>query len=170
MRYMNITKIRQDFPALNQTINGMPPIYFDNGCMTLKPNQVINAMNEYYTKYPACHGRSTHKFAKIVTEKFEESREILKNFLNANSTKEILWTRNTSEGLNLISKTLDFKENDIIITTDIEHNSNLLPWQWVAKKYNTKHIPLESKEDVTFDLEKFQETMNNNVKLVSTVH
>ncbi|MCK5474860.1 MAG: aminotransferase class V-fold PLP-dependent enzyme [Candidatus Aenigmarchaeota archaeon] len=167
---MNLEKIRQDFPALNQMINGKPPIYFDNSCMTLKPIQVIDAMNEYYMKYPACHGRSTHKFAKSVTEKFEEARRKMRAFINADSEKEVLWTRNTTEGLNLIARTLDFKEGDTIITTDIEHNSNLLPWQWVAKNYGAKHIPLESNEDVTFNLERFQETMNKSVKLVSVVH
>ncbi len=167
---MDLEKIRLDFPALNQMINGKPPIYFDNSCMTLKPIQVIDAMNEYYTKYPACHGRSTHKFAKSVTEKFEEARRKMRSFINANSEKEVLWTRNTTEGLNLIARTLDFKEGDTIITTDIEHNSNLLPWQWAAKTYGAKHIPLESNEDVTFNLEMFQETMNKKVKLVSMVH
>ncbi|MCK4795726.1 MAG: aminotransferase class V-fold PLP-dependent enzyme, partial [Spirochaetes bacterium] len=123
---MNIQKIRSDFPALQKKWNGKYPIYFDNACMTLKPVQVISAMDEYYNEYPVCGGRSIHKMAKKVDEKVEEAREKMQKFLGADSNHEIVFTRNTSEGLNLVAYSLDFKKGDIVLTTDREHNSNLV--------------------------------------------
>ena len=169
---MNIQKIRADFPALQKKWNGKYPIYLDNACMTLKPVQVIRAMDEYYNEYPVCGGRSIHKMAKKVDEKVEEARVKMQKFLGAASNHEIVFTRNTSEGLNLISYSLDFKKGDIVLTTDREHNSNLVPWQVQAKRRGIKHHVIYSNPDNTFNLEKFEEELgkNKNVRLVSMVH
>ena len=126
---MDIQKIRLDFPVLQKKCNGKYPIYLDNACMTLKPAQVMDAMNEYYNEYPVCGGRSLHKMAKKVDEKVIEVREKFQGFLNAQRPEEVIFTRNTSEGLNLIANCLDLKKVDIVLTTDREHNSNLIPWQ-----------------------------------------
>ncbi|MEM7819877.1 MAG: aminotransferase class V-fold PLP-dependent enzyme [Candidatus Aenigmatarchaeota archaeon] len=165
---MNIEKIRDDFPALQQKLNGKPIIYFDNACMTLRPRQVIEVMNEYYEKYPGCAGRSIHKIGNIVTEKYNEAREIIAKFIGA-KTNEVIFTRNTTEGLNLIANSLDLKKGDIVITSDREHNSNLIPWQILSEK-GIKHVIIKSNNDMTFDIEGFEETMNKDVKLVSIVH
>jgi cysteine desulfurase/selenocysteine lyase len=167
---MDIQKIRLDFPALWKKWNGKYPIYFDNACMTLKPKQVMDAMNEYYNEYPVCGGRSIHKMAKKVDEKVTESREKFQKFLGAERHEEIIFTRNTTEGLNLVANALDFKKGDIVLTTDREHNSNLIPWQVQAQKREIKHIVVYSNPDNTFNLEQFEEIMNKNVKLVSMVH
>lgn len=168
---MNLQRIRDDFPALWKKWNGKYPIYFDNACMTLKPRQVINAMNEYYNEYPVCGGRSIHKMAKKVDEKVAEAREKFQKFLGASQPEEIIFTKNTTEGINLIANSFDFEKGDIVLTTDKEHNSNLVPWQVQAQKQGITHIVVYSKEDNTFDLEQFEEIMsNNNVKLVSMVH
>ena len=167
---MNITKIRKDFPPLQQKINNKPIIYFDNACMSLRPRQVITAMNEYYEQYPGCAGRSNHKFGKRVTEKYNEARRTIANFIGAKKSEEIIFTRNTTEGLNLIAYSLDLKKNDVVLTSDREHNSNLIPWQILSKSVGVSHKIIESKEDMTFDLERFENMMNKKVKLVSIVH
>ncbi|NJD52015.1 MAG: aminotransferase class V-fold PLP-dependent enzyme [Candidatus Methanoperedens sp.] len=169
---MDIQKIRRDFPALGKKWNGKYPIYFDNACMTLKPRPVIDAMNEYYTEYPVCGGRSIHKMAKKVDEKVTQSREKFRKFLGASCPEEIIFTRNTTEGLNLVANSMDFKNGDIVLTTDREHNSNLVPWQVQAHKRGIKHIIVHSNPDNTFDLEGFCGLFdkNKNVRLVSMVY
>ncbi len=169
---MDIQKIRLDFPSLWKKWNGKYPIYFDNACMTLKPKQVIDAMNEYYNEYPVCGGRSIHKMAKKVDEKVIEAREKFQKFLGAERHEEIIFTRNTTEGLNLVANSLELKKGDIVLTTDREHNSNLIPWQIQAHKKGIKHMVVYSNEDNTFNLPQFEEIMNKNknVKLVSMVH
>ena len=169
---MDIQKIRNDFPPLWKKWNGKYPIYLDNACMTLKPRSVIEAMNEYYNEYPVCGGRSLHRMAKRVDEKINEAREKFRKFLGAKSPDEMIFTRNTTEGLNLVSNSLEFKKGDIVLTTDREHNSNLVPWQVQAHKRGIKHLVVHSNPDNTFNLEKFEETLNKNknVRLVSMVH
>ena len=167
---MDIQKIRLDFPALWKKWNGKYPVYFDNACMTLKPRQVMDAMNEYYSDYPVCGGRSLHRMAKKVDEKVIESREKFQRFLGAKSPEEIVFTRNTTEGLNLVASSLELKSGDTVLTTDREHNSNLIPWQVAARNKGIKHMIVHSNPDNTFNLPEFEELLNRNVKLVSMVH
>src|ERR1035437_7287221 len=122
---LDIEKIRKDFSILNGKNNGLSPIYFDSACMSLKPNQVINAINDYYLNYPACAGRSSHKLGNIVTKKVKETRQRIAKFINANNENEIIFTRNTTEGINLFANSIGLKEGDIVLISDKEHNSNL---------------------------------------------
>jgi len=163
---MNIEKIRKDFPSLQQKINGKPIIYFDNACVTLRPRQVVEAMNEYYLKYPSCAGRTIHKFGKMVTEKCQEARKTVAKFIGAN-TEEIVFTKNTTEGINLVAHSFGLKKGDIVLTTDREHNSNLLPWQILSRNIGIRHEIVFSEEDMTFDLETFEKIINRRIKLVS---
>ncbi|MCZ7380489.1 MAG: aminotransferase class V-fold PLP-dependent enzyme [Candidatus Methanoperedens sp.] len=169
---MDIQKIRSDFPALWKKWNNKYPIYFDNACMTLKPKKVMDAMNEYYNEYPVCGGRSIHKMAKKVDEKVTEAREKFQKFLGASCPEEIIFTRNTTEGLNLVANSLEIDKGDIVLTTDREHNSNLIPWQIQARKRGIKHMVVYSNPDNTFNISQFEEIMskNKNVRLVSMVH
>lgn len=170
---MDVEKIRDDFPILQEKMNGKPIIYFDNACMALRPRQVVDAMNEYYYKYPGCAGRSIHKIGNKVTEKFEEARERMAKFINAKDHREVIWTRNTTEGMNLVAHSLDFKEGDVVITTDREHNSNLIPWQMLAKAKGIRHEIVFSNPDGTFNLEEFErkvEDVGDALKAVSVVH
>lgn len=166
---MNIEKIREDFPILKKKFNGKPFIYMDSACTTLKPRQVINAIVEYYEKFGACAGRSVHKLGKETTEKYEKCRETIAKFLRA-KPEEIVYTKNATEGLNLVIRSLGLKKGDAILTTDKEHNSALLPIQLLSERVGVKHEILFSKEDNTFDIEKFEDMMNSKVKLVSMVH
>jgi cysteine desulfurase/selenocysteine lyase len=169
---MDIQKIREDFPPLSRLREGKPPIYLDNAGMTLKPKPVINSMNEYYTRFPSTggHGRGAHWFAKETIETTEKAREKICNFINAETPSEIIWTKNTTEGINLLANSLNLKKGDVIIATDKEHNSNLVPWIQLKKKKGIGHIAINSKEDNSFDLELFEEKMNKNVKVVSVYH
>jgi len=164
---MNTAKIKSDFPILNKEIKGKQIVYFDNACMSLKPRQVVEAMNEYYYEFPACAGRSSHKLGEIVSRKIRESRAVVAQFINA-SDKEIVFTRNTTEGINLLANSFDFKEGDIVLTTDKEHNSNLVPWQVLSQKKGIKHQIIKSKEDGSFDLENYKQNISG-ARLVAMV-
>ena len=138
-----IEEIRKDFPALKNTRNGNPPIYLDNACTTLTPEPVIKSMNEYYTGYSGCGGRrSRHWFADETYIRIEGgnekeikgSRTIFKEFINARDKTEIIFTQNATHGINIVALGFNFRPGDMVLLTDIEHNSNLLPWQRLRKK------------------------------------
>ncbi|MBW2969533.1 cysteine desulfurase [Candidatus Woesearchaeota archaeon] len=154
---MNVKKLRDDFPVFQKKV-----VYFDNACMTFKPRQVIAALNSYYTEFPACGERSEHQLGKIVTEKVEEARRIVARFINA-APEEIIFTKNTTEAINLVAHGLDLKKDDVVLTTDKEHNSNLLPWR------RFKHEYVKSKADNTFDLDAFEKKVKG-AKLVAMGH
>ncbi len=162
---MNIERVRQDFLILDKEIKGKKIVYFDSSCVTLKPVQVVEKMNEYYNDFTACGGRSMHKFGKRVDEEVDNSRKILQKFFNAKRKNEIIFTKNTTEGINLVANSLDFKN---VLITDKEHNSNLLPWQLLKQKGINYKI-VKSNKDNTFNLEDFQDKIKG-VKLVSVVH
>ncbi|MFA6324771.1 MAG: cysteine desulfurase [Candidatus Paceibacterota bacterium] len=164
----DLNKTREEFKILNKE-NSENPIYFDSACMSLKPNQVVEAMNDYYYNFPACAGRSSHKLGDKVTEKIKETRDLIKKFINAKSEKEIIFTRNTTEGINLLSNGFSFQKGDVVLITDREHNSNLVPWLVLRDKIGIELRVLPSREDNTFDLEKYNE-MVKGVKLVSMVY
>jgi len=166
---MNVEKIRKDFPILEKKFKGKPIIYFDNACMSLRPHQVIEKMNEYYEEYSACAGRSVHKFGTRVTEEYEKARDMIAKHIGAKKPQEIVFTRNTTEGLNLVAKSLNLNKNDVVITSDREHNSNLIPWQMLKNK-GVVHKIVYSNADMTFNLENLKKMLNKQVKLVSIVH
>lgn len=167
---MNVNKIREDFPVLKREINGKPIIYFDNACQTLKPLQVINAMNQYYYEFSACGGRSAHRLGVEVTMRCDEAREKVQRFLNASSPREIVFTKNSTESINTVARGLELKEGDIVITTDKEHNSNFVPWQVLKREKGILHLIVKSNDDGTFNIESFEESMSKRVKLVSMSH
>ncbi len=181
---MDVNRIRDDFPCLNQERNGKCPIYMDNACMTLKPSFVINKMNSYYNEFPACggHGRSAHWFAKRVQEATYDARDKIRSFINARNPslydeeeiKEIIWTRNTTEGINLIANSYPFSEGDEVLITDHEHNSNLIPWLHRVNQENLRNKIkvriVESNEEQLFDIDTYQEKITKKVKLISMVH
>ncbi len=117
-------KIRQDFNILQ---NKPDLVYFDNACSTLRPKQMIGAMNEYYNEFPACAGRSGHKLGEAMTKKVDEARQVVADFIVAKK-EEIIFTRNTTEGINLVAHSIGLKKEDVVLTSGKEHNSNLLPW------------------------------------------
>ena len=163
---MKLEEIRADFKILN---GDKKPIYFDSACMSLKPNSVVEAVNDYYYNFPACAGRSSHKLGEEVTRKVRETRLAVSKFINADSEREIIFTRNTTEALNLLANSLDLQKGDVVLITDKEHNSNLIPWLILKEKKGIEIRIIYSKEDNTFDLEKFSQFVQG-AKLVSIVH
>lgn len=164
---LNVEKIRQDFPVLS---GPKPPIYFDNACVSLKPRQVITAITRYYNEFPACGGRSLHTLGRMVTEEVEKARTQVQKFFNAKNPKDIVFTKNTTEGINLIAHSLGLKAGDTVLTTDKEHNSNLIPWQVLVKNKGIKHRVVQTNADNTFDLSAFQKAMDKSVRLVAMGH
>ena len=164
---LNTNEIRKDFKILGEE-NKKISIYFDSACMSLKPNSVVEAMNEYYFQFPACANRSSHKLGQKATKKVEEARQIIAKFINAEE-KEIIFTRNTTEGINLLANSFNFKKDDVILITDKEHNSNLVPWLRLKEKVGIILKIIPGKEDNIFDLDKFSE-LAKGAKFVSVVH
>jgi cysteine desulfurase/selenocysteine lyase len=167
---LDVNQIRKDFPVLGKLFNGKPPIYFDNACMTLRPMQVIEAMDDYYENYPACGGRSIHRFGLKTTKECDEARDELRLLIGAKRKEEIVFTKNTTEAINLVSNSLGLRKGDTVLTTDFEHNSNLVPWLVLSEKIGIKHVPVKSNSDTTFDMSEFEKSLNRSVKLVSMVH
>ncbi|MFX1265387.1 MAG: aminotransferase class V-fold PLP-dependent enzyme [Promethearchaeota archaeon] len=166
---MDVERIRRDFPVLQREIKGKPLRYMDSACMSLKPRQVIDAVVEYYENFPACAGRSGHRLSHEVEESRSKARKSMKGFIGAKRDEEILFTRNTTEGLNLVTHSLPLGPNDVVLSTDREHNSVLVPSQMLAKRNGVKHVIVESADDHTFNMEGFQEALTQDVKLVAFV-
>jgi cysteine desulfurase/selenocysteine lyase len=160
----NVEKVRKDFPVLFSGV-----IYFDNACMSLKPKQVVEKMNEYYEKYPACGGRSGHKMSRKVDEEVDSARREVAKLIGAASSDEIIFTKNATEGINLVAQGLDWKAGDEIIVSDKEHNSNLIPWLKLKKKGIVVRV-CRTNDDGTFNLKNFEKCFNARTKLVSVVH
>lgn len=164
---MAIINYRNDFSILNPRNKDKPIIYLDSACQTLRPRQVIEAMENYYTQFPACSGRSNHQLAATVTRKVDEARQQMARFLGATRMEEIIFTRNTTEGINLVANALAFQRGDTILIGDKEHNSNLIPWQMLIKRTGIQLKILHTHEDGTFDLSGFEKALVEGVKLVS---
>jgi cysteine desulfurase / selenocysteine lyase len=168
---MDMENTRKDFPTLQTST-----VYFDNACMSLKPMSVIKKVHEYYMEYPSCHGRSTYKLAARLNDEINLARVAIQKFIGAKRAEEIIFTRNTTESINLIAHTFDLKAGDVVLTTDKEHNSNLLPWIYMKKQNNINYQVLKSSSDNTFDLTNFEATLKEKIKngekikLISLVH
>jgi cysteine desulfurase/selenocysteine lyase len=172
--------IRKDFPALENRRNGKPPIYFDNACTSLVPGRVIEAMDEYYTKFPACGGsRSRHWFSGKVNDLIEGneeksvtgSRQLIKELINAASEKEIIFTLNTSHAINTVALGYKFNPQDTVLLTDKEHNSNLIPWLRLQRKGLIKVDHVEPDKDDLFNMEEYKKKLEKgDVKLVSMAY
>jgi len=147
-----IKKIREDFPALERKINGYPLIYFDSAATSLKPKQVIEAVNEYNELFPANVHRAVHTLSYEATEKYILAHKKVAEFIGAKSWREIIFTKNATEASNLLAYSLGLhliNEGDKIITTIMEHHSNLVPWQFVAKYKKAELIYVDINDDGT---------------------
>lgn len=173
MNNFPLTKIRDDFPILKSRINNHQLVYFDNAATTQKPQSVIDGISNYYKSYNANIHRGIHSLAEKATEEFEETRSLVKEFINASSENEIIFTRGTTEGINLISSSLSkfyFNEGDEIIISEMEHHSNIVPWQMIAdeNKLNLKVINVSENGEI--DMDHFKSLISEKTKLVSIVY
>ena len=167
---MMFSKYRSDFPTLNRE---KPPVYLDNACMTLRPYPVIEAIRSYYEDSPGCGGRSVHRYATIVSRKMSECRKKISELFNAYNSNEIIFTKNATHSLNQVAKGLSWEKGDVILTTDREHNSNLVPWLQLEEEQGVDHRVVKSNEDNTFNLEAFEDacaSAGDKLKMVSLSH
>jgi cysteine desulfurase / selenocysteine lyase len=169
----DVEKIRNDFPILHQQVNGKPLVYLDNAASNQKPLSVINALTSYYSTINANIHRGIHTLSEKATTEYELTRASVKEFINASSTEEIIFTRGTTEGINLVASTYGRKNisrNDIIILSGMEHHSNMVPWQMLAEEKGAiiKIIPLDTHGDII--LEEFEKLLKGPVKIVAINH
>ena len=165
---LNTEKIRQDFPILNVKVNGKPLIYFDNAATSQKPKQVISAITDYYENYNSNIHRSIHKLGELATVAYEDAHKKVSDFINADF-EEVIFTRGTTESLNLLAYSLDLKPGDEIIISQMEHHSNFVPWQQVAKRKKLKIHYLEIEEG-KLKLDHLEKLLNENTKVVALTH
>ncbi len=173
---MNIKKIREQFPILQKEINGKPLIYFDNAATTQKPLCVLDAMTNYYKDSNANVHRSLHTLASDSTKLWEKAHLEVSNFLNAKSEKEILFTKNATESLNFVANTYGrqyLKEGDVVVISELEHHSNILPWIQLAKERKIKLEWIPVLEDFSLDinyLDYLIRKYKNRLKILSISH
>lgn len=170
---LNIDQIRGLFPVLHQEVHGKPLIYFDNAATTQKPKSVIKALQEYYEKDNSNIHRGAHALADRATRDYEETREAVKDFIGARESAEIIFTKGTTESINLVAQTFGKKYigkgYEILIST-MEHHSNIVPWQMVCEEKGAilKVIPITDSGEIIW--EEFEKLLSPNTKLVSIVH
>ncbi|MDA1680001.1 cysteine desulfurase SufS [Bacillus cereus group sp. TH152-1LC] len=167
---MNIHEIRKQFPILDQKVNGKQLVYFDSAATSQKPIQVIETLERYYKEYNSNVHRGVHTLGTKATDAYEGAREKVRKFINAKSMEEIIFTRGTTTALNTVAASYgleNVKEGDEIVISYMEHHSNIIPWQQVAKKTGAtlKYLPLQP--DGTISLEDVRQTVTSNTKIVS---
>ena len=168
---IDVEKIRKDFPILDQIVNDEPLVYLDNAATTQKPKAVLEAVNRYYQEDNANVHRGVHTLAERATASYEAARETVRRFINASSTKEVLFTRGTTTGLNWIGRFAEeiLEEGDEVLISIMEHHSNILPWQEACRKTGAKLVYAYLK-DGDLDLEDFREKLTDRTKFVSITH
>lgn len=172
-RLYDIEKIRNDFPILKTMVHGKPLVYLDNAATTQKPQYVIDKTNNYYETMNANIHRGVHALSQEATEAFESARIKVKSFINALGKNEIIFTRGTTESVNLVASSYgknNVKEGDEIIISHMEHHSNIVPWQMLCAEKNAKLkvIPINDSGELIF--EEFEKLLNERTKIVSIVH
>ena len=168
---IDVEKIRKDFPILDQIVNDEPLVYLDNAATTQKPKAVLEAVNRYYQEDNANVHRGVHTLAERATASYEGARETVRRFINASSTKEVLFTRGTTTGLNWIGRFAEeiLEKGDEVLISIMEHHSNILPWQEACRKTGAKLVYAYLK-DGGLDLEDFREKLTDRTKFVSITH
>ncbi len=169
----DIEQIRKDFPILDQQVNGAPLVYFDNAATTQKPQMVIDALNHYYTHDNANIHRGLHTLAERATTGYELTRKKLKDFLNSESTDQIIFTSGTTAGINLVAQTYgraNFSKGDVILVSNLEHHSNIVPWQMIAEETGAKVQVIPVDDTGVLDLSAYKALLTPHVKLVAVNH
>ncbi len=167
---LDVKNIRKDFPILDRKIHGQPLVYLDNAATSQKPTSVIKAITDYYEQTNANVHRGIHTLSEEATEAYEGVREKVRAFIDAPSTREIIFTRNTSEALNLLAYSYGRQHvlaGDEILITEMEHHSNFVPWQQLAKEREAKLVFLEQTPQGEIDLEAAKRQINERTRIVS---
>jgi len=169
----DLYRVREDFPILKQRINGNPLVYLDNGATSQKPQSVIDAIVEYYTTTNSNVHRGVHTMSQQATDGYEGARSKIRQFINAGKDEEIIYTRNTTEGVNLVAHSYgrqNIGAGDDIIVSNMEHHSNIVPWQMLCeeKGANLKVVPIDDTGELV--MEEYQKMLSSRTKLVSITH
>ncbi|WP_244828071.1 aminotransferase class V-fold PLP-dependent enzyme [Carboxylicivirga sediminis] len=170
---INIEQIRADFPILQETVYGKPLVYLDNAATTHKPQQVIDAVSEVYLKYNSNIHRGVHHLSNVCTQAHEEARIKVQQFINAQHSHEVIFTRGTTESINLLASSFAdtfLNAGDEILVSQLEHHSNIVPWQLLEKKKGVilKYIPINQAGELILD--NIDELINDRTKLVAVAH
>ncbi len=173
MNSFDINKIREDFPILRTQIYNKPLVYFDNAATTQKPQIVIDTIKNYYETLNSNIHRGVHYLSEAATQKYEQTRKIVQKFINAEKVEEIIFTRGTTESLNLFACSFGkafINEGDEIIISTMEHHSNIVPWQMLCqdRKCKLRVIPINEEGEIIY--EEFEKLINEKTKIVSIVH
>lgn len=169
----NISTIRQDFPILDQQVNGKPLIYFDNAATTQKPNMVLEALQHYYSSDNANIHRGIHALAERATAAYEETRKKIASFIHAESSDQVILTTGTTDSINLVAQTfgrMAFNKGDQILISNLEHHSNIVPWQMIAEEKGAEIKVIPVKDNGELDLQAYTNLLNQRVKLVAVNH
>ncbi|WP_026673571.1 cysteine desulfurase [Alkalihalobacterium bogoriense] len=169
---MDVIEVRKQFPILDQNVNGKPLVYLDSAATSQKPVKVIEALDDYYRRYNSNVHRGVHTLGTLATDGYEGAREKVRSFVNAKSTEEIIFTRGTTTAINLVASSYGrstVKEGDEIVITPMEHHSNIIPWQQVAKVTGAtlKYLPLQA--DGSISLDDVENTITDKTKIVAVM-
>ena len=170
---INPNLIRSDFPILSRTVNGVPLVYFDNAATTQKPISVIDALSNYYLTINSNVHRGVHRLSMEATEEFEKARISVAKFINANSSRSIVWTRNTTESINLVAHSWakkNISKGDKIVVSQLEHHSNLVPWQQIAMEREAQLVIIPISDDGMLDLSNIDVLLDSSTKLLAITH
>ena len=169
----NVEKVRQDFPILHQDVNGHPLVYFDNGATTQKPNAVIDAISNFYRTVNSNVHRGAHTLSDRATQVFESARKTVADFLGGVEAEEVIWTRGTTEGINLVAHSwgmANLNKGDVILVSELEHHSNIVPWQIVAQATGAVVKPIPISDSGEIDLSSLSLMFSDAVKVISVNH
>lgn len=170
---LDLEKIRSDFPILHQEVKGKPLVYLDNAATTQKPKAVISALSNYYETINSNVHRGAHTLSDLATRDFENARVAMQGYLNAPTAEQIIWTRGTTESLNLVAHSYArefLKTGDEIIISALEHHSNIVPWQIVCEITGASLKVIPVFETGELDIESYEKLLSENTKLVSVAH
>ena len=170
---LDIAQIRQRFPILHQKVNGKPLIYFDNAATSQKPDSVIKALVDYYQGYNANIHRGIHTLAEKATKAYEDTRQSLKQFINAASEEKIIFTRGVTESINLVASSYGrafLNEGDEILLSGLEHHSNIVPWQLIAEEKGAKIRVIPVSPEGELDLDSYRKLLSPKTKIVALNH
>ncbi len=169
---MDLQQIRKDFPILNQQVNGKPLVYLDNAATTQKPLAVIQRISDYYLKENSNVHRGVHHLSQMATEAYENARSYVAKYIHAEESNEIIFTRGTTESINLLANVLSpwIQAGDEIIISGMEHHSNLVPWQQLCERNRARLKVLPVDLDGTLDLNFLEKMLTPQVKLLAITH
>ena len=169
----DVEQIRKDFPVLGREVNGHPLVYLDSGASSQKPNQVIDRLNRYYRLEHANIHRGVHHLSQQATEAYEQARETVRSFINAKNRHEVLFTKGTTDGINLVASSFGrefLKPGDEVIISTMEHHSNIVPWQIICEQKGAKVRVIPINQHGELIIEEFESMLNQRTRLIAVVH